>query len=265
MTSGEPGWGPMRISFDRIADIYDDTRSLPEDIMKRVITVLAAELDRSSPLLDVGVGTGRFAKPLQDLGYEVVGIDVSTRMVAKAVAKGTDNLLLGDACHLPFRDGTFGSAISVHLLHLISTWDCALAEISRVAEGKLLSVTTHRDRSGAQDLWDEYDRACLEQGYEVKHPGIRERELPERLKPDYETLVAFNETVFDVPRMIDGFEERKFSNMWFIPEEIHSRAIEAMRTKFSGVKELANRERIEVVAWRIDGVRDFVQERGGGR
>jgi ubiquinone/menaquinone biosynthesis C-methylase UbiE len=52
-----------------VAEIYDRTRSLPNDVMEKLVRTLTRALSSCKSVLDIGVGTGRFAKPLQDAGF----------------------------------------------------------------------------------------------------------------------------------------------------------------------------------------------------
>ncbi len=61
-------------TFDRVSEVYDATRSLRPDVMEAVLDGLEQALGGTNTLLDVGVGTGRFADPLRRLGFEVVGV-----------------------------------------------------------------------------------------------------------------------------------------------------------------------------------------------
>ena len=72
------------------------------------------------------MGTGRLAEPLQNAGFEIVGIDISKKMMSKAREKGVQNLVIADARFIPFKDKSFDVTISVHVLHLISEWKKAL-------------------------------------------------------------------------------------------------------------------------------------------
>src|SRR6266571_1138461 len=58
---------PGRLSFDRVAAIYDETRGLAPRAMARVLAVLVDQL-QGKRVLEVGVGTGRYAVPLQKSG-----------------------------------------------------------------------------------------------------------------------------------------------------------------------------------------------------
>src|SRR5207244_9547346 len=100
---------PDRLSFDRVAPIYDETRGLPPRILSRVLGVLVDEL-RGKRVLEVGVGTGRFAVPLQKSGIQVVGIDISPAMVERGLAKGLKNVIFADAVRLPFPSKAFDVA-----------------------------------------------------------------------------------------------------------------------------------------------------------
>ena len=74
----------MRISFDSAAEFYDKTRGPSGHVMEQLIKTLIYELVGYRTILDAGVGTGRFAEPLQENGLEVVGIDIAKKMISKA-------------------------------------------------------------------------------------------------------------------------------------------------------------------------------------
>lgn len=142
----------MVVSFDRVVEIYDETRGFPVFVMGKIIKTLMAELEGYVSILDVGVGTARFSKPLQDHGYYVVGIDVSLGMLRKAVERGMRNLLVSSVCSLPFKDDSFDVTISVGLLHLIKEWRLALQEISRVTRQLLVSVVRRGESPASEDI-----------------------------------------------------------------------------------------------------------------
>jgi len=127
----------LEAEYDSMAEEYDATR---DSATQGELSGLAGALEGCRTVLDVGVGTGRFAKPLADLGFEVTGADVSRRMLAKAREKGLDRLLLGDAYRLPFADRSFDAAIIVHVLHVVVDWAAVMGEIGRVTRGPVLSI-----------------------------------------------------------------------------------------------------------------------------
>ena len=82
----------------RIAEIYDDWY----DVLDEATVPLLAELAHTPPqgrALELGIGTGRVAIPLQQAGVVVEGIDASEAMVARMRAKpgGADiPVVMGD-------------------------------------------------------------------------------------------------------------------------------------------------------------------------
>lgn len=67
----------------RIAGIYDEWY---EDVEPGMLELLG-ELAGEGPALELGIGTGRVALPLQESGVEVHGIDASEEMIARLRAK----------------------------------------------------------------------------------------------------------------------------------------------------------------------------------
>jgi len=88
---------------DRIADVYDEIY-LHAPIFGDVSVPVAflSSLADGGPALELGVGTGRIALPLQAAGVKLHGIDASTAMVERLRAKpggGDIDVTIGD-----FRD-----------------------------------------------------------------------------------------------------------------------------------------------------------------
>jgi SAM-dependent methyltransferase len=69
---------------DAFADVYDDWYGHITDVDATValLVSLAAE-GAPLPVLELGVGTGRLARPLAAAGLQVVGLDASAAMLAK--------------------------------------------------------------------------------------------------------------------------------------------------------------------------------------
>jgi len=65
-------------------------------------------------ILNVGCGAGRETFPLAEKGFEVVAIDITPKLLFFARKRNEElgqkvEFVLCDACHLPFRDGSFNS------------------------------------------------------------------------------------------------------------------------------------------------------------
>jgi SAM-dependent methyltransferase len=127
----------MEAEYDSIAEEYDATR---ESASPQEVEALVRSLGGCTNVLDVGVGTGRFAVPLSSAHYVVTGVDVSRRMLLKARGKGLDRILLGDAYSLPFKDKSFDAAVIIRVLHVVADWVGVMREIGRVTRGPVVSV-----------------------------------------------------------------------------------------------------------------------------
>src|SRR4029077_20612649 len=93
------------ISFDRIADRYDETRG-GERRGQHVAGQIDPYLGDGDRILEVGVGTGVVAASLRALGRNVVGIDISAEMLSRAHARLGSRIARADAHHLPIPRST---------------------------------------------------------------------------------------------------------------------------------------------------------------
>jgi SAM-dependent methyltransferase len=124
------------VNFDRAAEYYDATRALPGAAMEELLDILGQELAGRQPCLEIGVGTGRIALPLHGRGIALAGADISPAMLRRLLVNSDGvppfPLLQADATRLPLADGSFGSVLAVHVLHLITAWRDAVDEAFRV-------------------------------------------------------------------------------------------------------------------------------------
>ncbi len=237
---------PGRLSFDRVAAIYDETRGLAPRAMARVLAVLVDQLQRKR-VLEVGVGTGRYAVPLQKSGVRVVGVDISRKMVEFGLAKGLRDVVFADAARLPFVSGSFDVATTNHVLHLIPDWRDVLREIARVTRELYFTVIERSDR--VDSIKREYDALVKNAGHDWSHPGFHEKDLPGLLKPDFIMPVGpFRETLLTDP-ILEELDRRTYSSQWDVPEEIHRHAMELVRNKWKG-QEFQLSYTLEVTFWR---------------
>jgi SAM-dependent methyltransferase len=97
---------------DSFADVYDDWYAEVSDIGATVDCI--AQLAGSRPVLELGVGTGRLARPLAAAGIEVWGVDGSPAMLAR-LHGAPIRAVAGDMAHLPFGpDQRFGVAFAAY-------------------------------------------------------------------------------------------------------------------------------------------------------
>jgi ubiquinone/menaquinone biosynthesis C-methylase UbiE len=85
--------------------------------------------------LEVGCGTGIFLQAAATTGADIVALDLSAHLIAKArvrvASAGNVRISLGNAEQMPFRDASFDSVYGSSILHHLNL-DAALAEVHRV-------------------------------------------------------------------------------------------------------------------------------------
>ena len=102
--------------FDENAERYSESQKI--EIMQKKLSEKAACLaswPKGSKILDVGCGPGFSIDVLQKRGYDVVGIDISPKMIRIAKDKGF-NVVQSDATKMPFDDESFDGLVSISLL-----------------------------------------------------------------------------------------------------------------------------------------------------
>jgi SAM-dependent methyltransferase len=225
------------LPFDRIAQSYDETRG-GEERGRRFAAELATSLDPDVPVLEVGVGTGVIALGLTELGYRVVGVDLSLPMLTTAKGRVGPRVMQGDAKRLPVSDASFDQAYSVWVLHVVGDIGAVLREVGRVLRpgGKYLVVPAIGERPTdpvGQPIWDmarcldpEERRADHEGRLEALGTGAGLRLVEVLAWPlhDYEESPA---------EALAKIESRSYSILWDVTPEQWDRCvvptIEALR------------------------------------
>ncbi|MDQ2984677.1 MAG: class I SAM-dependent methyltransferase [Actinomycetota bacterium] len=124
--------GSTRRQFNRMADRWDAMRSAD------AVAPVEAGLERLKPpgrVLDLGTGTGRgaFAIARRIPRAEVVGLDVSDRMIDEARKNvpaelaGRVRFEVGDAARLPYDDASFDLVVHANMFPFVDELDRVLA------------------------------------------------------------------------------------------------------------------------------------------
>ncbi len=108
-------------------------------------------------ILDIGCGKGfllyDFLKVIPDA--EVYGIDISQYAIDNSKEEVRDQLQVGNATNLPWKDDTFDLVISITTLHNLHAYDLdqALREMQRVGKShKYLCIESYRNESEKANL-----------------------------------------------------------------------------------------------------------------
>jgi ubiquinone/menaquinone biosynthesis C-methylase UbiE len=228
------------ISFDRAADYYDATRGMPEPLATHGIPAILDHLQPRSGalLLEVGTGTGRISLPLLARGANLIGCDLSSKMLARQMEKNAAvRLVQADAARLPFGAAQFDGLLTIHVLHLMSEWRQALREFRRLLRPGAAYVNSWNAHglldvdARIRDTW----RSLVEaHGAEWRRPGIQTREelldevramgaeVIEVVAADYtENLTAGEVT--------EAIASRVYSDTWDVPATVFDATIRELR------------------------------------
>ena len=165
-------------------------------------------------MLDVGCGTGKFARLLAERGLaRVWGVDPSTEMLAEARKRvpSSVGLKLGEAERLPFKDAAFDAAVLWTVVHLIER-PLAFAELERVlVPGGRLAIVTFAPEHFTSYWQNAFFPSIAEIDLE-RHPS------PERLAEELEAAG------FEAPRFVRLLQQAELSREVAL-ERIRGRSI----------------------------------------
>src|SRR6266480_3700124 len=130
----------VRRLFATIADRYDLITvllSYGQDRRWKRRLVAMAVVHGGSRAVDLATGTGDIAYQLAAQGVDVVGVDVTRRMIELATAKARPMrrppfFMVGDMIALPFADASFDLATAGYGLRNVPDLRGAIGEIHRV-------------------------------------------------------------------------------------------------------------------------------------
>lgn len=248
---------PESVSFDRVANRYDETRGYPPEVAVRIAEGLleVGGVPAGGSILEIGIGTGRIALPLLACGVNITGVDIAPRMLEQLrvkydelrAADGSDGaaragaltVQIADMTALPFADGGvadggFDAVVAVHVLHLVPEWRHALDEALRVVRptGALLigqdtTGATAPSPLGVQDRWREI---MLELGATPKNVGAAGydaifAEVQRRGLPLEEHVLASWERDVSPRQILTTITERLWSRTWNVPDDLFQESV----------------------------------------
>ncbi|MDX1389258.1 MAG: class I SAM-dependent methyltransferase [Acidobacteriota bacterium] len=131
-----------------MADTYDALRvgTTQWEREHEIVSGVLAGFPRGTRVLDVPVGTGRFLELYRDSGFEAVGADISSSMLAKAREKATDlqfdvDLVERSVDALEFEDESFDVVVCIRFLDWVDSdfLARALAELTRLTRRTIVA------------------------------------------------------------------------------------------------------------------------------
>ena len=227
-------------SFDRAAEFYDQTRPLFEPIATHGIQAILDIIGPNARLLDVGTGTGRISVPLLQRGVDLIGCDISTRMLSRLQEKfPSARIAQADASLLPFSATHFDAVLTVHVLHLVPSWREALREFRRVLKPQGIHLNVRTWESVGVSVRDQvraHWRSWLEgHGVSARPVGVQDQaEFLQEIQALDGKLSQVEVIRYPLPFTLRGelerYESRVFSDAWDIPNNIFAASVKELRT-----------------------------------
>lgn len=185
------------------------------------------EIKKSETIVDLGCGSGFFAEEFSKKGAEVIGIDLSKKLIERAKENPSSSVkyYVGSADNLPFiKNKSADKATLVLSLQNIEKADMTLKESARILKpnGKLFIVINHpafRIPKASEWGWDDSKRnqyrridAYMSESKEkvVTHPGGQPSEYTISFHRPLQLYFKFlNKNGFGVSRLEEWVSHRK--------------------------------------------------------
>lgn len=185
-----------RTLFDNWAGSYDQDLETPNGILEGYDSSLASAFElcktfENMKILDVGIGTGKFAQLFEGSGVNISGIDVSTEMLKQCKKVHPDyELKTGAFQNVNYDEGSFDGVVSSFCFHEVPIVErlTACKEVYRVVrKGGYACIVdimfasvmaTNEARSRMNRYWDDSEDYALigeldEQLYDVGFHSVK--------------------------------------------------------------------------------------------
>jgi ubiquinone/menaquinone biosynthesis C-methylase UbiE len=232
----------MRVDFSRVADYYDDSRGLPDHILRKAYRRLLAAntIKVNSEILDAGCGTGQISLPLIVAGLRVTCVDVSAAMLRRARAKvpraREAAFAVADVCALPFKDSAFDAVIASKLFMHVPNWRGAIREILRAtrAGGHFIHLSERGLFMNA--VRARFREESIRRGYTTRFAGVESRdelnayfhEAGAVALPGDEKPLSWTKTI-TYAHAFEELEIKSFAEFWVIPDDEYTEMLEDLR------------------------------------
>lgn len=216
---------PPRVDYERGASDYARHRAVHPGVVNELIA--GAPIVAATHLLDVGCGTGNYARALkQETGCHVSGIEPSTEMRERARnATVWEALLPGSAERLPFSDGSFDLLLSTDVIHHVGERGAFFGEAARVLRpgGKIATVTdSHEDIARRRPLSSHFPETVAIELERYPSVGQLRGEMAEAGFVEISTTEVAREYELDD---IAAYRDRAFSSLLLIDEDAFRRGL----------------------------------------
>lgn len=216
---------PPRTDYEAAAAAYARNRAVHPGVVADLIR--ESGLHVGLRVLDVGCGTGNYARALQEAtGCAISGVEPSDQMRQRAEsAAAWTELVAGSAEALPFPDASFDLVYSTDVIHHVTDRDTFFSEAARVLVpgGWVATVTDSPEDIARRRPLSNYfpETVPLE---ERRYPTIKS--LCAEMEAAGFTGIHATHVELEYPLTdVRGFRERAYSSLLLIPDDALERGL----------------------------------------
>jgi SAM-dependent methyltransferase len=241
-------------SFDRVASIYDETRG-GEGRGSHFAESLAPWI--SGPrVIELGIGTGVIANGLRSHRIDVIGVDLSTSMMRRAVDRIGPRVALADVDRLPFADNAADSAYFVWVLHLVHDPSATLTEAARLVRpgGRIATIMNASVHADNDEISPIVDRLAPLRQARPDHNTVATNDHP-GLELVHEGFTTWKQYETTPTVEADAIENRVYSSLFDVDDEtwrdVVIPVIDALRSLPDPDRPRQRHNRHPLLVWRV--------------
>ncbi len=239
-------------SFDRVAAIYDETRGgerrgihFADSLTPWIV---------GSRVVELGIGTGVIANGLRARGIDVVGVDLSSDMMRRAVDRIGTRVALADVDRLPVADGSVDTAYFVWVLHLVHDPAATLAEAARAVRpgGRVVTITNAGVYTDDDEIAPIIDGLASLRQSRPDHNTLVASDHP-RLELIHEGFTTWDDVATIPTDEADAIEKRIYSSLFDVDDDAWQRVVvpvvDALRSLPHPDRPRSRRNRHPLLVW----------------
>ena len=245
----------MRIDYDKMAEVFDATRSQDPRLLNSVALGIYAVAGEGEKVLDIGTGTGRFLASLVKLGIDAYGFDISKNMLRKAREKGLTNLIQGDAIRLPFSERAFKASLVTNVLHLVQDWKALMLEASRVSDRAVIAVDLGRNEENPTEV---FKSIMKEKGFTPPRAGPLESELAKICAPECRIKLGEYEERTTKRELLSNFGMKTYTWQSELTDEENRQCMEEFERRCA--EEIVIPQDVTLIVWNPVRLREQIPD-----
>jgi SAM-dependent methyltransferase len=232
----------LNYSFDRrIAAQYEHQRRHPPEVSSAIGAAIANLVGVGGRVLELGVGTGRIARPVATAGCRVIGVDSSAEMIEEVVQPDDSaravQLVQADISQLPFTGDVFDAVLAVHVLHLVRDLASVLAQATNALQpgGLFIQGRDWVDPESVTGLLRDGMRMEVMKRSPGSKPPAAGASLEDVLatlgghpEEAEEVVAAEWETYVSPASVLETMANRTHSESWILPDELLAPVLEQL-------------------------------------